>query len=102
MPGINLGSELLETTLTPQEVNVAMQLMNKDLSVAYLQNSRVNIFRQLATQEFTDPEKDGENHRVRAYLKGQLDILETLIQGALEPTPVPLEQPSQQPSPGAK
>jgi hypothetical protein len=95
MAAIHLGSDLLETELTPQEINQAQQFQQKDLTLAYLQNSKVMIFRQLASQEFTDPVKDGENQRVRAYWKGQLDILEQLISGALNPTPVPLEQSSQ-------
>lgn len=91
MAQINTGSELLETLLTPEETNVAMQFSNRELSIAYLQNSKVEIFRTLANQEFSDPTKDGENHRIRAYLKGQLDLLTTLIEGAVNPTPVPLD-----------
>lgn len=92
MAALNTGSELLETELTPQEVNTAMQFKDTHLSIAYLQNSRVAIFRNLAGQEFTDPKDDAENHRIRAFWKGQLDILGILIDGALNPTPVPVEQ----------
>jgi len=97
MPQVNTGSDLIEVLLTPHETHTAMQLMDKGLSVMYLQNSRVNIFRTLANMEFSDPTKDVEQHRQRAYLKGQLDILGTLIEGALNPTPVPIndeESPS--------
>lgn len=97
MASLYFGSELLETVFTPQEENVAMQLMDKNLSMAYLQNTRVGIFRQLAAQEFTDPTKDGENQRYRAYLKGQLDLLESLINGVLNPKPVPVDESSQTP-----
>jgi hypothetical protein len=86
-----LGSELLETEFTPQEKSMAMQFQHKELSIAYLQNHRVGIFRQLAMQEFEDPESDGKNQRVRAYWKGQLDLLEALIQSALNPEPIPLD-----------
>lgn len=99
MAQLHLGSELLETAFTPTELNTAMQLSSKDLSIAYLQNTRVEIFRELANQEFSKPEEDRENHRIRAYLKGKLDILGDLINGAMNPTPVPLDtsnQPSQE------
>lgn len=93
---LNTGSDLLEVELTPEELNRAMQLCDTALSQVYLQNLRVGIFRLLATQEFTDPLKDAENQRVRAYWKGQLDILGTLVDGILNPTPVPMEQKSPQ------
>lgn len=95
MTMIHTGSELIETLFTPEERNIAMQLMDKNLSYQYLQNSRVQIFRQLAAQDFTKPAEDLENIRIRAYMKGQLDLLETLCNGILEPDPVPLQQPSQ-------
>lgn len=95
MAMMKTDSELLETELTPVEENLAMQMMDKNLSYAYLQNSRVNIFRILASQEFDKPEEDHKNQRIRAYYKGQLDLLETLCYGILNPTPVPLEQQSQ-------
>lgn len=94
MAVLHTGSELVETILTPHETNVAMQMADKNLSYMYLQNSRVEIFRQLASQEFTDPNKDGENHRQRAYLKGKLDLLADLLEGILNPTPVPVENPT--------
>lgn len=95
MSSLHLGSELLEVVFTPQELNAAMQLSSKDLAVAYLQNTRVDIFRQLANQQFSDPSDDQKEQRIRAYLKGKLDILGDLIDGALNPTPVPVEQGSQ-------
>jgi hypothetical protein len=99
---INTGSELLEVLFTPEETNRAMQLCDTPLSIAYLTNTRIGIMRQLAEQEFTDPVKDPENQRIRAYLKGQYDLLGALIEGAVNPTPVPLDtgNPSQT-SPGA-
>lgn len=90
MAQINTGSNLLETLLTPEESYQAVGLFNRELAIAYLQNSRIEIFRQLAEQQFTDPKDDGENHRIRAYLKGQYDILGSLIDGALNPPPVPV------------
>jgi putative sterol carrier protein len=97
MAVLHTGSDLVETILTPHEKNVAMQMADKNLSYMYLQNSRVEIFRQLASQEFTDPLKDGENHRARAYLKGKLDLLADLLEGILNPDPVPVENPVSQP-----
>lgn len=95
MAAIHLGSDLLETVLTSAELNLAMQFAGtRELSIAYLQNSRVALIRTLATQEFTDPAKDGENQRGRAYLKGQLDLLDSLIYGAMNPTPVSLNEQS--------
>lgn len=94
MAMIKTDSDLVETLFTPHEQNVAMQMMDKNLSYAYLQNSRVQILRTLASQEFDKPEDDLKNHRIRAYMKGQLDLLEALCTGILEPTPVPLD-PSQ-------
>ena len=91
MPQINTGSELLEVVFTSQEKNTAMQLMDKNLSIMYLTNTKINILRQLAEQEFDDPETDAKNQRVRAYLKGQYDLLTALIQGALEPEPVEVD-----------
>ena len=90
MARINTGSDLIEVELTPHETHTAMQLMDKSLSLVYLQNSRVTIFRTLANMEFSDPAKDVEQHRQRAYLKGQLDILGALVDGALNPTPIPI------------
>lgn len=97
MPQINTGSDLLETLLTPQEVNTAMQFMDKSLSICYLQNSRIAIFRQLAEQQFSNPAEDAEQQRVRAYFKGQYDLLGTLLEGAINPTPIPVgdSQPQQ-------
>lgn len=99
MPQINTGSDLTEVMLTPAETNTAMQLMDRSLSIMYLQNSRVDIFRTLANMEFSDPTKDVELHRQRAYLKGQLDILGTLIEGALNPTPIPINDGESQSAP---
>lgn len=90
---INTASDLIEVTLLPEELNRAMQLCDSGLSQMYLQNSRVDIVRKLALQEFSKPAEDAENQRVRAYLKGQLDLLDALIEGILNPTPVPLENP---------
>jgi hypothetical protein len=97
MPQINTANEFLEVTFTPQETNIAMQLMDKHLSIMYLTNTRIAILRQLAEQEFTDPAKDGENHRARAYLKGQYDILGALIESATNPPSVIGETPSTTP-----
>lgn len=90
---INTASDLIEVTFLPEELNRAMQLCDSALSQMYLQNSRVDIVRKLALQEFSKPADDAENQRVRAYLKGQLDLLDALIEGILNPTPVPLENP---------
>lgn len=90
---INTASDLIEVTFLPEELNRAMQLCDSGLSQMYLQNSRVDIVRKLALQEFSKPAEDAENQRVRAYLKGQLDLLDALIEGILNPTPVPLENP---------
>ena len=95
MAQLFLGSELLETELTPSELNTAMQLSSKDLSIAYLQNTRVGIFRNLANQQFDDPAEDAKNHRMRVHLQGQLHILDALIEGAMNPTPVPLDTSNQ-------
>lgn len=91
---INTASDLIEVTFLPEELNRAMQLCDSGLSQMYLQNSRVDIVRKLALQEFSKPAEDAENQRVRAYLKGQLDLLDALIEGILNPTPVPLENPT--------
>lgn len=98
MAGINLGSDLLETTFTPEEQNQAMQLMDKGLSLAYLQNSRVQIFRELVSLTFDDSERDTNTIRAHAYLRGKLDVLDQLITGALEPTPVPINPENAQQS----
>jgi hypothetical protein len=97
MPNLHTGSELLEVTFTPQELNTAMQLMDSTLSQLYLQNTRVGIFRELANQEFNGDAKEQEKaHKHRAYLQGQLAILDTLIAGILDPTPVPINDPQSQ------
>jgi hypothetical protein len=87
MATINTGSDLLEALLTPEETLLAQQFMDKNLSIMYLTNTRIGIMRQLADQEFSDPNKDGENHRVRAYLKGQYDLLGALLEGAISASP---------------
>lgn len=87
---VNTASDLIEVLLTPEEQNRAMQLMDRNMSVIYLTNTKVAIMRQLAEQQFTDPEKDAENHRIRAYLKGQYDLLGSIIDGAMNPVPVPI------------
>lgn len=87
---VNTSSDLIEVLLTPQEQNTAMQLMDKNLSIMYITNTRIAIFRQLAEQEFSDPNKDGENHRIRSYLKGQYDILGSILDAAMNPTPIPI------------
>lgn len=96
MAQINIGSDLLETIFTEDEAWTAKQLMDKNFSIQYLQNSRVAIVRQLAMQSFNDASKDQDNHRERAYLRGQLDLLDAIISAALEPGPAPSEQISQQ------
>ena len=103
MPVINTASDLQEVRFTPEELNKAMQLADKTLSILYLQNTKVGLVRILANQEFTDPADDMKEQRVRAYHKGQLDLLEALIQGCLEPSPVPIntEQQPQPVNPGA-
>ncbi len=90
---VNTASNLIEVEFTHDELNRAMQMCDTNLSHMYLQNLRVALVRQLAMQEFTDPNKDGENQRERAYWKGQLDILDTLIDGIHNPTPVPINNP---------
>lgn len=97
MPTINTGAEL-EVLFTPTEKNVAMQLMDKNLSIMYLTNTKLLLKTQLAEQQFSKPEEDVENQRIRAYLKGQYDLLTALIDGALNPEPVPVQDVSQ-PSP---
>jgi putative sterol carrier protein len=101
MAQVNTGSDLLETLLSSAEKNTAMQFQDTNLAVMYLTNSRIAIMRQLAEQEFTDPNKDGENQRIRAYLKGQYDLLGALIEGALHPDPVVESDQSPSNSPGA-
>ncbi len=91
MAQIRLGSDLLEVEFTPEELNRAMQLCDSGASQMYLQNLRVDVVRKLYLQQFTKPEEDVENHRVRAYLRGQLDLLDSLIDGILNPTQVPLQ-----------
>lgn len=84
MASIDIGSDLLEMILTPEEEALARQFKDPALSIALLRNTRVSVMRQLAMQEFTDPNEDGTNHRARAYLKGQYDILIALENGAVE------------------
>lgn len=92
MPAISLTSDMLETLLTPQEEHLAKQFMQKELSIAYLQNTKVALVRSLAMQEFDKPEEDEKNQRVRAYLKGQFDLLTALIETAIETTDLSQEQ----------
>lgn len=91
MAMINTGSEFLETVFEPMEEYQAKTFQSRDLTIAYLQNSKVSILRNLATQEFSDPSKDAENQRARAYMKGQLDIIQALIDEALAAQP-PIQQ----------
>lgn len=93
MANISLTSDLLETLLSPQEELLAKQFMQKELSVAYLQNSKVAVVRSLAMQEFDKPEEDEKNQRVRAYLKGQFDLLTLLIEDAINATPLENQEP---------
>lgn len=92
MPSILSTSDLIEVVFTPEELNVAMQLQDKHMSIMYLQNTRVALFRQLVAMQFAKPEEDHEQFRQHAFLQGQLHILEALIQGACEPTQVPVAQ----------
>lgn len=97
---INTGSDLIEVLLTPEEAHQAKQLSSNHLSIVLLTNTRIGILRQLAEQEFSKPSEDGENHRIRAYLKGQYDLLGSLIAEAVNPGPAPTGD-QQQTSPGA-
>lgn len=87
MPQIETGSDLLEVKFTPEEEARAHQLVDRELTIMLLQNTRVGIMRNLATQEFTDPTQDGENHRMRAYWKGQYDILGSILDDAMKSVP---------------
>lgn len=91
MATINTGSDLLETILTPQEKNTAMQFQNKELTIAYLQNTKVDLIRTLANQRFDKAVEDTDNQRQRAYTQGQLDLITALIDGAISPEPVPVD-----------
>ena len=97
MPSINISSDLLETTLTPQETFVAMQLANRDLSLCYLQNARVSVFREICSLTFKESERN-DSILAHASLMGKLEILDALIFGAMNPTQPPVESanPNQQ------
>jgi ligand-binding sensor domain-containing protein len=84
---VNTGSDLLEVELTEEEAFRASQLGDRELTIILLQNTRVGIFRQLATQQFSKPDEDEENHRVRSYWKGQYDILGTILDEAMKSAP---------------
>lgn len=94
MPTINIQSDLLETNFTPQEKFVAMQLANRDLSLCYLQNTRVAVFRELVGLTYK-PEEREDSILAHASLTGKLEILDALIQGALNPEQPPVEQANQ-------
>ncbi len=94
---LNLSSDLLEVNFTPHELNTAMQLMDKSLSQMYLQNLRVAVFRSLCLLEF-DPLDTAKQDAMKQwiYLRGQLYILDALIQGILSPSEIPLDTPTPQ------
>ncbi len=95
MPTINLASDLVEVDFSPEELNTAQQLMDKNLSIMLLQNTRVALVRQLAAFTFSeDPTKLQHDFRVQANLSGQLDMLDGLIHQAYNPTPIPEKDPS--------
>jgi len=89
MPMINTASDLLEVTFTPEEKAIAMQLMDKTLSQLYLQNTRVQIFRQIASLTYKPEERD-RSILEHASLMGQIEILDTLIEGLLNPEQPPV------------
>lgn len=86
---INTDSDLLEVNFTPQELNRAMQFMDRNLSIAYLQQLKINTFRQIVNLEFT-PEKQDTSISEHRYLTGRLHVLDELIAGVLNPTEVPI------------
>jgi hypothetical protein len=90
MPTINLASDLLEVTMTPAELNTAQQLKDHDLSVMLLQNTRVELTRQLAAFDFLqdNTEKDIREH---IFLRGKLAQLDEILSSAHEPTPIPVD-----------
>jgi hypothetical protein len=94
MPSINLASDLIEVEMQPAELNTAQQLKDHDLSVMLLQNTRVGVVRQLAAFDFLDDksEKDIRNH---IFLRGKLAQLDEILDSAHNPTPIPVDNPSQ-------
>lgn len=96
MPMINTGNDLTEILMTEEELFQAKTFASSGLALAMLQNTKVQIVRRLAYQELEDPLKDVERIRERAYLKGQLDLLDTLCTEAINAqAPVPSTQPVQ-------
>jgi hypothetical protein len=89
MPRVNTSSDLIEVEFTPQELNTAMQMMDKMLSTMYLQNMRVTKLRQILGLEFNEDKEDENRMRQHAYLKGQVDLLKELVEGILDPAPIP-------------
>jgi hypothetical protein len=95
---INTESDLLEVKFTHQELNRAAQMMDRQLSLAYLQQLRVNTFRLICALRFTPDELDNSvaEHR---YLTGRLDVLDELIRGILNPPEVPINDDGSSQSP---
>lgn len=90
MPQLNLTSDLIETVFTPEEKHRAMQLMDRDLSYAYLQNTRVSAFREMISLSFAPEDRDRSILR-HAVLTGYLEILDSLLAGILNPEQPPVD-----------
>lgn len=88
MPTISLSSDLLEVEFSSQELYGAQTLSNTNLAINLLQNTRVDLIRQLATFTFDDDANTQKELRAHAYLRGKLDMLDELINQAFNPTPV--------------
>lgn len=89
MPQIDTTSDLVETLFTPAEKNRAMQFLDRDLSIAYLQNTRVASFREMISLTYDVENRESSILR-HAVLTGHLEILDALIAGALNPEPLPV------------
>lgn len=92
MPTLNTGSDLIEVNFTHEELNTAMQLKDTALSQMYLGNLRVDTFRQMISIDFNEAGVGVDEIKLRqhAFLKGQLELLDTLIRGILNPAPIPV------------
>lgn len=97
MASIRLSSDLLETDLSEEEMLIAKRLT--PLSIAYLQNMKVEIIRSIASITFLDDNKRVDEKAVlqHAELMGMKFVLETLITDAVQSTQV--SDPSQPASP---
>lgn len=97
MAKIRLSSDLLETDFLPEEEYLAKTFQSRDLSLAYLQNMKVEVIRQIGDMSFANADGTEDKTAIlrHAELLGMKNILVNLINDALnaEP-PAPVGNPS--------